>query len=390
MVQVTPKLYLEDIVHHMATKTMSARKRERLIVSSKDDQALASLTMQSIKGIGFTEKQRNLCYYLIRKYEDQLKSKLGLVLDKDYTKIPIRIPLRKAISSSPTEYEIRFSEDKKDLEIRFPFDDSLQRHLRGLQQTVAGYLKFNKDAKSWFVFASNRNIKYFVSHFYDKFKVSDELMGAYERIKAEDEKHHGAMVLQPDLSIPYAPTQLVEFLKRKTDQMSEEDRLLYLVDRAGLYGYEICESLQTQILMEYGPKIGSMILGSNVAIEGYGAGVVFKYANKVNRDIFLIRVLNSNYGQSWKNALTKQGIPFSEVEKGVRLGAAATDGKRAVVTSMSGPSYYRIYLDECAKGCADRVVCIVCNDGRSEIGFQIEYTKPAEKTFNVNENQFNY
>lgn len=143
-------MFIEDLVSILTSYVVSVNRYDKLI--------LISLDGQLSKGLGFTEKQKNLVLNLIKKYS----TPLSLYLNKNITSY-IDNPVFKFASRQVNfEKKISITEYKNSyraIKMEFPYDDELINHIKTNKHQLHD-VNWDSDEKSWFFRLTEKNILY--------------------------------------------------------------------------------------------------------------------------------------------------------------------------------------------------------------------------------------
>ena len=150
-----------------------------LSIHSSDVNLLQSLYRQIQRGIGFTDRQLALTVSKIEMYKDQFNQADFIFCDEELKNV--KLPLRK-IDRSKT---IKFVEENDEifLAIRFPFSKKMIKYIDEIQSLQKGKRNYDKQTKTHFLPANEKNIYQIVSKLKDvNFTIDSDVFNLYERI----------------------------------------------------------------------------------------------------------------------------------------------------------------------------------------------------------------
>jgi len=377
--------YLEDVIVFLSQNSWgSHRVKTKINLGRNDVSLMHNLAQQVLQGTALTENQYEVSVILVKKYSRQLRTKFGINIDqvdKLLLRNKIRVPKH-------LEKELRFSEDRRYLELSFPFDQKMFTALKKLRYSTRGTLAYSSADKFWYIYASPNNIKDFVKIcMNDGYKIAPDVLAKFEEICKLDVSHANTMQLTEDGIVVGAPKELASALELKTKGMTERERIIYLIDRRRLYGYNLSAKMSSkarELLSDTTVLHTSLMFDRIVELKflkndqpGKVLTHVKEYAKLVNRDIILFNrkdylVLDEtvNEDENVWGVVRDVTVP------------AKTDGT-ILLCNLSSSNFEHLYLQKCVEGYSDRIVCVsICRtNGVNEMSPSIE------KMIYLNENK---
>jgi len=346
---------------------------------------------------------------LIKKYARQLSTKFGINVDQA-DKFPLRNPIRIV---KKLEKELRFSEGGYYLELTFPFDRTMFRYLKKLRYSTRGTLEYCSADKCWYIYASPNNIKDFVKMAMSEgYNISPEVLTKFEEICKLDSDHVFTMQLNEDGIVVGAPKELASVLEMKTRGMTEKERIIYLVDRRNLYGYNLSAKMSAKarellsdipiqlfclMFTHYPPELQYLVQKPEEVLT-----TIKEYSKLVNRDIVLFnrKEFFTSFNENTLSVNTNNWDVSAEADKSwdvshfglisspvftvsTRREQFRTDTpKQMVLCNLSDSNFEQLYLQKCAEGFSDRIICLTIKKNHNVH----DSTASFEKLIYLNEN----
>ena len=230
--------YIEHIAGHQPRSGSPLFKVNPILrLARYDIQVLSGLSVQTLEGIAFSDRQAELAVKLLEKYRRQLY-KLDIDVASHTTTPVYRMPLR-------TVERLRtVSIRDKLIIIKFPFSPVAIEDLEHYAKSSAGKIKYDKILREWQLAITEPNVQ-LAKQFADKFTCEESPeFAAY--IQAVDQCENAGYniclhKLGNALAISNAETSLLTYISQKIGAV-DQSNLLALVDQAPILGYTVdCE-----------------------------------------------------------------------------------------------------------------------------------------------------
>lgn len=236
--------YLEDLMLKLDenSRWMGPISRKNCVsLAAADISPVRRMAAQIIKGLPFTAKQKDLALILLKKYRRQLR-KFGIET-KDADQLPIKFPVREVNKKKTLRF---YDEDKEYMILSFSFDKPLIEKFTGRIKSIAyGLCEFMKDRSGWLISHNDRNIL-LLGEFANLhgFIMDPEILKRYnELLEIYHNLEYDGLLLLEDLTLNYAPQELTKHLEERTKNLTEEQKLTFLVDNAKVYGYDLSSAV---------------------------------------------------------------------------------------------------------------------------------------------------
>jgi hypothetical protein len=188
-------MYIEDIIDSLVGVGSWVFKKSNSFLSVKDITLLTSFDSQTGRGLGLTEKQRNLAMSILKKYNgslnDYFSKRIDNFLDNPQFKLPKRV-----LSQIRTVTIIADSETNiKKIRLAFPYDENLiatikeyrvqyakQRFTKNTTYT-SGIIEWNNQTNTWDLLLYEEHVDWIYKNLSGSgFTFDDEFLSYVEEI----------------------------------------------------------------------------------------------------------------------------------------------------------------------------------------------------------------
>jgi len=236
--------YLEFIGGHrdaQGKQTFSWMNPNRIKLATYDVNFIDSVTEQTMRNVGLTDKQAFLAEKLIATYEKQLK-KLGI--DQ-----PDHKNYRLGIRTINRSKCLTLVDNK--LHMRFPFDEDLINEIKLFAKTSQGIVFWDHENKVWSFANTEYNLSWAVMLAQSNgMQVDAEVMELFNLILEAEQTPYAIELKYGDdgCYIENAPSSMVEYLEAN----GGFDDIYKLVDYSGALGYTVSEEISQLMQTELG------------------------------------------------------------------------------------------------------------------------------------------
>lgn len=252
-----------------------------------DVDIVSSLSQQSLRGIGYTDRQLELAKKIVIKYRRQLANLPEPILVPD--DFPVSLPIRVVDRT----FSAKIVDDQ--IHIKFPYNAELVTALKKYAETASGSVRYIRDEKIWKLSLNEFSVNWVVALAPSYNIILDpEISRLHELILGVESRPFAIELVSTDqgFDIPGAATSLREMIDNKLGGFGTEN-LLALVDNSAILGYTVSEQVQEQLRARLGQEydaadaelLEQLIMNRRPTINlvTQGLDIVVKYARLVNR-----------------------------------------------------------------------------------------------------------
>lgn len=271
--------YIEDYILAMGDHVLAWPPKPPIINLARYDVSVVdSMCTQIQQGNGFTDRQAVLAHKIVCKYRRQWNT-AGYDIEHLTDNAQFRLPIRSVDRSKLIDIV------DGQIQIRFPYDQTLISEIRSKVNDTPGSLFFDRDRRCWAAALIEPRLLW-VKEFGDKynFNYGQDFLNAVNDIA---EHHDYVIELRPTnrgYEITNAAQTLVEYIEENGGGFGA-DNLIRLIDLSGVLGYSIGPTCYENIELE--PKIRQMLTNRDVNIEysvgSMDLGPVVEYAQLSQR-----------------------------------------------------------------------------------------------------------
>jgi hypothetical protein len=245
-----------------------------------DQKVVPSLAQQTHwHNRGYTDRQAELATQLVLKYERQL-TKLGVDVS------PVREPqYRYPLRTIDRSTRVWIEDDK--IKMRFPFNTAMVESVREATKESQGKFFFNRDQRYYEADITEWNLTWIntfaQSH---QFTVDTSVTELLDLVNTVEQQSYAIQLIYSDsgLAIDNASDHLTAYVNTHLGGFTLEN-IFTLVDHAPLLGYTISQSIEQDIIKQFGTRFHSLC-ANRVLKTAPGASLVreiMNYAVATNR-----------------------------------------------------------------------------------------------------------
>jgi len=218
-----------------------------------DMSVVDNLSQQTIQGQALTDRQAQLVHKIVCKYKRQFSS-LGVEIGLHSTEPKFRH------QPKIIEREQKISVVEGEIILTFPYNKSLIDKLAEHRNISHGFVKFDRDAKSWHMALTEYNVSWaraFAEQ--NEFDADLEFLKYWQLLEG-CEKNPFAIELRDngtDLVIDNAESSLIDYINNNLGGFSKEN-ILRLVDNASLLGFTVSKDIKDLISTTYGIQVANL------------------------------------------------------------------------------------------------------------------------------------
>jgi hypothetical protein len=212
-----------------------------------DVSVVENLAEQTTGRVAYTDRQAELAYKIVLKYERQL-AKLHVDISSIKDAPSYRLPIRTIDRTS----KMWIKDDL--IRLRFPYDTVLIDKVRSFGKVSSGRIRFDQQSKEWRAALTEPNVNFL--YFFAKqhnFQIDPEVESIMATIlDAEQSTYKIELTLTDDgVTITNAESSLLEYIDKNGGM--NLNNLLWLVDNSSTLLYSVSEELQNAVANSYGP-----------------------------------------------------------------------------------------------------------------------------------------
>lgn len=176
-------MYIENLIDRLACNGLYIFD-DQLKLSSPDYGIIASMSDQTERGNGYTEKQRTLALNLVSKYQKQLSEALGVNVAELLTAPQFKHPVRTLQYAKSINVIVKGA--TKIITVQFPYNADMVEAFKGYKtcspKFIANEIGWNGESRVWEFGFNEPNIAYLANLLDQGFSCDDEFAALAEEV----------------------------------------------------------------------------------------------------------------------------------------------------------------------------------------------------------------
>jgi hypothetical protein len=173
-------MFIEDLIQRLAGDGQWLFIEPVLHLHHMDSKVVHSLSMQTVTGCGFTEKQANLAVKLIKKYQNSLSSALKIDISDSIENPQYKLPIRVLLKNKTITIKKKEIGNQQVISVSFPYDEGLVQNIRKYKEFFSKEssngqtINWNPESKSWDFNLREEHISWVASNLMDSSFYADD------------------------------------------------------------------------------------------------------------------------------------------------------------------------------------------------------------------------
>jgi len=237
-------MYIEEILDKLVGFSSWTFSSQVNFIAPKDLKLLESFDSQINRNLGFTEKQRNICMSILKKYSANISKYLGKDLTNDLATPQFRLPLR-VINQTRSVTIGEGAEHIKFIKVKFPYDEKTVNCIKEYKTSYAksrnalytSWISWNQDTATWDFLLDELNVAWVVNNLLSNGFTIDETLLEYAKEIKDIEEHvenYVPMVVFDENKFKFVNTHQ-NIPQPETDDVLEA---LFLAKKYGIYTWD--------------------------------------------------------------------------------------------------------------------------------------------------------